>query len=223
MRDAPKSTDQHANAPDERRPRRPGRPTQMQTAALTELILNAAGQSFITRGFQETTIQQLAEDCGVTRRSIVTRFKTKDELLIAIYLRDVTAYSPSLAAYPIRESHLWDDLEALVRKLAERGADKRQAALLRAYLGEVIRLPELARHILDFYHELSDIVEQKIAVAQGYGLFRGFKASTVAVNAIALLISNARIRTMILDPDFNDPVLVERYFTDAWLLIRAMA
>ncbi|MCB1389025.1 MAG: TetR/AcrR family transcriptional regulator [Rhodobacteraceae bacterium] len=223
MRDSTKPSENTLGEGESRPPRRPGRPTQAETAALTELILNAAEDSFITRGFADTTIQQLSEDCGVTRRSIVARFKTTDALLIAIYLRDVGAYSPSLAAYTIRESHLWEDLEALVRKLAERGADKRQAALLRAYLGEVVRLPELAQHILEFYRELSTIVEAKISVAQGFGLFRGFKASTVAANAIALLISNARIRTMILDPDFNDPVLVERYFTDAWLLIRAMA
>lgn len=223
MRDTGKTHTEQATEAEPRQPRRPGRPTQAETAALTELILNAAEDSFVTRGFADTTIQQLSEDCGVTRRSIVARFKSTDDLLIAIYLRDIGAYSPSLAAYRIRESHPWEDLEALVRKLAERGADKRQAALLRAYLGEVVRLPELARHILDFYRQLSDIVEEKITVAQGFGLFRSYKASTVAANAIALLISNARIRTMILDPDFNDPVLVERYFTDAWLLIRAMA
>ncbi|MCL4675854.1 MAG: TetR/AcrR family transcriptional regulator [Pararhodobacter sp.] len=223
MRDELDDKGLRQTVPGESRPRRPGRPTQSETAALTEMILNAAEESFVTRGFLETTIQQLAEDCGVTRRSIVARFKTKDSMLIAVYLRDVNAYSPTLAKCPIREAHLWDDLEALVRKLAERGADRRQAALLRAYLGEVVRLPELAQSILDFYRVLSDIVEQKIAIAQRFGLFRGFKASTVAANAIALLISNARIRTMIQDPDFNDPVLVERYFTDAWLLIRAMA
>ena len=202
--------------------RRAGRPTQSETAEMTRMILNAAEESFIGRGFRETTIQLLAQDCGVTRRSIVARFKSKDELLIAVYLRDVRGYAPVLSALQIRETHLWEDLENLIRKLAECGADRRQAALLRAYLGEVVRLPELARHIFDFYRLLSDTVEEKIAIAQRHGLFRGHKPSTVAATAIALVISNARIRTMVQDPAFNDPVLVERYFADAWLLIRGM-
>ena len=216
-------TDLTEDAQPPRAARKAGRPTQAETAALTDQILNAAEESFVTRGFQETTIQLLAQDCGVTRRSIVARFKGKDELLIAVYLRDIRGYSPGLHELRIREAHLWEDLETLVRKLAERGADRRQAALLRAYLGEVVRLPELSRHILDFYQELSDVIEAKIALAQRFGLFRGYKASIVAATAISLVISNARIRTMIQDPAFDDPVLVERYFNDAWLLIREMA
>lgn len=212
-----------ADEPQAVRKRRAGRPTQAQTAELTEVILDAASESFVTRGFQATTIQILAQDCGVTRRSIVARFKSRDDLLKAVYLRDIDSYSPALAAIEIRENHLWEDLETLIRKLAERGADNRQAALLRAYLGEVVRMQDLAAHILDFYRRLSAIIESKIAVAQRHGLFRNYKASSVAATAISLVISNARILTMIQDPDFRDPVLVERYFNDAWLLIRAMA
>ena len=203
--------------------RRAGRPTQAQTEALTDLILDAAENSFVNRGFQATTIQLLAEDCGATRRSIVSRFKTKDDLLVAVYQRDIRGYVPRLLAIEIRETHLWDDLEAIIRMLAERGADKRQAALLRAYLGEIVRLPLLAQNILEFYRHLNTILEEKIAIMQRFGLFRSYKPATVAATAIALVISNARIRTMIQDPDFDDPVLVERYFNDAWLLIREMA
>jgi AcrR family transcriptional regulator len=203
--------------------RRAGRPTQARTAELTELILAAAESSFVRRGFQETTIQQLAEDCGVTRRSIVARFPTKDDLLIAVALRDMDIYGPQLMSVEIREDHCWEDLEALVRKLWERGADRKQAALLRAYLGEAVRLPHLAERIRGFYHLITSTLEQKVLVLQRAGMFRNYKASTVAATAVSLVISNPRIRTMLLDPAFDDPVLVERYFTDAWMLIREMA
>lgn len=207
----------------ETKPRRAGRPTLIQTAEMTERILDAAELSFIRRGFQETTIVQLAEDCGVTRRSIVARFPGKDDLLIAVCVRDTNIYAPRLAGVTIREDHAWEDLEALIRKLWERGADMKQAALLRAYMGEAVRLPQLAAHIRGFYHELTTVLEGKILALQRNGLFRNYKASTVAATAISLVISNPRIRTMLLDPTFDDPVMVERYFSDAWLLIREMA
>lgn len=203
--------------------RKSGRPTQQKSAQLTELILDAAEQSFVERGFQGTTIQELAQSCGVTRRSIVSRFKTKDDLLVAVAIRDMEMYAPQLRALQVREERCWEDLEALIRKLWQRGSDKKNAALLRAYLGETVRLPQLAESIRAFYYEISATIEEKIAAMQHYGMFRGYKASTVAACAISLVISNPRIRTMLLDPDFEEPVTVERYFSDIWTLIRAMA
>lgn len=203
--------------------RKSGRPTQSQSANLTERILDAAETSFVERGFQQTTIQNLAQTCGVTRRSIVSRFRTRDELLVAVALREMQRFAPQLRTLEMRADHRWEDLEALVRKLCERGANARNAALLRAYLGETVRLPHLAEAILAFYSELSAGVEEKVATLQTFGMFRDYKASTVASCAISLVISNPRIRTMLLDPTFADPALVERYFADAWTLIREMA
>lgn len=203
--------------------RKSGRPTQQASAELTTWILDAAEASFVARGFQETTIERLAQDLGVTRRSIVSRYRSKDDLLIAVALRDMDAYAPQLYALEVREERSWEDLEALIRKLWERGSDPKEAALLRAYLGEAVRLPHLAAAILKFYYEISGIIEQKIAAMQRYGMFRGYKASTVATCSIALVISDPRIRTMLLDDNFREPVTVERYFTDIWTLIRAMA
>jgi AcrR family transcriptional regulator len=203
--------------------RKSGRPTQRQSTALTALILDAAERSFVERGFQETTIQGIALSCGITRRSIVSRYKSKDELLVAVAVRDMQRYAPQLRELKVREQYSWEDLEALIRKLWERGSNRTNAALLRAYLGETIRLPHLAEEIRIFYQEISTAIEEKIVLMQRYGMFRNFKASTISTCAISLVISNPRIRTMLLDPCFDDPVLVERYFTDIWTLIRAMA
>ena len=203
--------------------RRSGRPTQQGSAEMTARILDAAEASFVARGFQETTVERIAQDLGVTRRSIVSRYKSKDELLIAVAIRDMERYSPQLFALEVRQEHCWEDLETLIRKLWELGSNPKNAALLRAYLGEVVRLPHLAEEVRAFYYDISSIIESKIAAMQKYGLFRDYKASTVAACAISLVISNPRIRTMLFDPHFADPVTVERYFTDIWTLIRTMA
>lgn len=203
--------------------RKSGRPTQEESDRLTQMILDKARDSFVRRGFRDTTILQLAEDCGVTRRSIVARFPTPDALLVAVAARDINAYAPQVDSLPMREEHLWEDLEQLFRKLWERGSDATEAALLRAYLGETIRLPELAEIIRNFYFHLLETLEQKIVEAQKHGMFRKFKASTVASTAISLVIANPRVRTMILDTSFEDVATSERYFSDVWTLIRDMA
>lgn len=203
--------------------RRSGRPTQEESHALTERILDHAKRSFIERGFFETTIQQLSEDIGVTNRSIVSRYKTRDDLLIAVAKRDMEAFQPRLDELEIREEQCWEDLEALCRRLFQRGCDQTESALLRAYLGEAGRLPALSDAIRDFYYYLNDSVERRVVEAQRFGLFRNFKSSTVATCAVSLFVANPRIRTMLLDPHFDDAVNVERFFTDLWTLIREMA
>jgi AcrR family transcriptional regulator len=203
--------------------RKSGRPTQEESDRLTRLILDAARDSFVRRGFRDTTILQLAADCGVTRRSIVTRFATPDDLLVAVAARDIDTYATQVDNLQMRQEHLWEDLEQLFRKLWERGSDATEAALLRTYLGEMIRLPDLASIIRDFYFHLLTTLEQKILEAQKHGMFRKFKASTVASTAISLVIANPRVRTMILDLSFEDAAASERYFSDVWTLIRDMA
>jgi AcrR family transcriptional regulator len=211
------------NVETSKKSRKSGRPTQEESDRLTRLILDAARDSFVRRGFRDTTILQLATDCGVTRRSIVARFATPDALLVAVAARDIDTYASQVDNLQMRQEHLWEDLERLFRKLWERGSDATEAALLRAYLGEMIRLPDLATIIRDFYFHLLATLEQKILEAQKHGMFRKFKASTVASTAISLVIANPRVRTMILDLSFEDAAASERYFSDVWTLIRDVA
>lgn len=203
--------------------RRSGRPTQEESHALTELILDHAKRSFIERGFLDTTIQQLSEDISVTNRSIVSRFRTRDDLLIAVAQRDMDTFKPRLDELEIRGEQCWEDLERLCRLLFRRGCDQYESALLRAYLGEAGRLPALADLIRDFYYYLSESIEQRVVEAQRHGLFRNFKAATIATCAVSLFVANPRLRTMLLDPHFGDAVNEERFFTDLWTLIRDIA
>lgn len=203
--------------------RRAGRPTQQESSELTEAIIRHAWRSFVARGFSGTTVEKLAAELGITRRSIMQRFPSKDDLLFAVADRDTSVFGVALQALPVREAHALDDIKAVCMKLWERGADADEAALLRCYLGEVGRLPQLATLLNSFTRWLSDEICRKIETAQQFGYFKRYSAATVGTCAVALVISHPRIRTMLFDPRFQGRDNLDAYFADAWTFIREMA
>jgi AcrR family transcriptional regulator len=204
-------------------PRSSGRPSAAQSVEMTERIIAGATQSFVERGYAGTTIQQLAVDVGVMRRSILQRFPTKDHLLIAVALRDTGAYTTEIGQLSLREASFERDFHRACSLLWRRGSDPKEAALLRAYFGEMGRLPELAAAIRNFYLRLAKTLEEKIRISQSWGWFPGFEASTVADCAISIIISTPRIRTMVFDPTMSDPVLSARHFENLWRFMFRMA
>ncbi|MGE0231220.1 MAG: TetR/AcrR family transcriptional regulator [Flavobacteriaceae bacterium] len=203
--------------------RRAGRPTQQESSELTEAIIRHAWRSFVARGFSGTTVEKLAAELGITRRSIMQRFPSKDDLLFAVASRDTSVFGVALEALPMREAQALDDLKAVCLKLWERGSDPDEAALLRCYLGEVGRLPALAALLNTFTRWLSDEICRKVEAAQEYGYFKRYSASTIGTCAVALVISHPRIRTMLSDPKFHGDANLDAYFNEVWTFIREMA
>lgn len=202
--------------------RKAGRPTRRESARLTELIVQKASRSFADNGFAGTTIEKLMEECGVTRRSIIQRFGGKDNLLIEVCRRDTEAYAAGVALMPLRRETAEADFRAICERLWARGLDGDEAALLRTYLGEVARLPEVARLILAFYHNLADVVEQKVELAKDYGFFHEFEAAAVADCAISVLISTPRVRRMVYDEALGRSDSASRHFDNTWAMLRKM-
>jgi AcrR family transcriptional regulator len=206
-----------------KRPRSSGRPRAAQSAEMTELIIAAATQSFVDNGYAGTTIQQLAMTVSVMRRSILQRFSTKDDLLIAVARRDTGGYAAEIGALSLHQLSFERDFRRTCSLLWRRGSDPKEAALLRAYFGEMGRLPELAAVVRNFYLRLAQTLEEKIRASQEWGWFPGFEASTVADCAISIIISTPRIRTMVLDSTISDPVLGAEHFENLWRFMLRMA
>lgn len=200
-----------------------GRPTQQESVRLTELIIQHAWRSFVARGFAGTTIEKLAAEMGITRRSIMQRYPSKDDLLYAVAERDTGIFGIALAAMPIREESVLEDLKSVCLKLWERGSDADEAALLRSYLGEAGRLPALAALLNGFTSWLSDEICRKVETAQSYGYFRRYSASTIGTCAVALVIAYPRIRTMLFDVRFVEKADLDAYFDEVWTFIYEMA
>ena len=72
---------------------RAGRPTREQARARTEALLDCAARHFLELGFEKTTIEAIAADVNMTKRTIYARFPDKESLFRAALDRAVQAHA----------------------------------------------------------------------------------------------------------------------------------
>ena len=73
-----------------------------------DLIINAALKLFVDNGFHGTATSKIAQDAGVANGTLFQYFKTKDELVIALY----THLKDELAEYVIKHTADTKDIKA---------------------------------------------------------------------------------------------------------------
>src|SRR4051794_30412341 len=82
-------------------------------------IVDAALELFREKGFAETTMREIAAHAGVATGLAYYYFKSKEELVMAFYLRAQDEMRPDLERVHIENRKLTDKLAALIRaKLA---------------------------------------------------------------------------------------------------------
>lgn len=55
-----------------------------------DALLDVACQLFLERGYDEVSMQQIAENAGMTKAAPYYHFKNKDDLFIHVYMREMT-------------------------------------------------------------------------------------------------------------------------------------
>ncbi len=125
--------------------RRGGRPSRAASEQLGELILDAATEMFLAHGFGATTIDAVAQQLRMSKRTFYHRFPNKEALFAAVVHRIIERLRPA-ANIPLIEGA---DVETVLVRLATlilRAALSSQAiALHRLIVAESARFPELAR------------------------------------------------------------------------------
>ena len=124
--------------------RRGGRPSREASARLGELILDAATDAFLARGFGATSIDAVAQRVRISKRTFYHRFPDKEALFAAVVHRIIARLRPS-ADVPLIEG---DDLQAVLERLArlilQAALSPQAIALHRLIVAESARFPELA-------------------------------------------------------------------------------
>jgi AcrR family transcriptional regulator len=96
-------------------------------------IAEAALGLFQSQGYAETTIDQIAETAGVSRRTVFHHFPAKESMLLDHFAGRRDMALRQLARRPASEPALVS-LHAVLRELCEQGYDRRLLAQIRAVL-----------------------------------------------------------------------------------------
>ncbi len=125
-----------------------------------EEILRVGTECFSKRGYQATTIEEIAARVEISRVTFYTYFKSKEELLQAIFQRGLHDYEQGLTAI------LREDLprrEKLRRVMALQIASlTTEQPAIRLFFAEEHHLPpQLARQIQEFHRRIDRLLEQE--------------------------------------------------------------
>lgn len=133
-----------------------------------QAILAAAAVQFRAHGFEATSMDRIALEAGVSKRTVYNHFPSKDDLfgatLMALFHADEgeidTAYSPA----PLR-----GQLEAMLRQKLRMQGTADFIALARVAVAEAIHSPERARPIIARISEREEGLTGWIRAAQQDG------------------------------------------------------
>jgi TetR/AcrR family transcriptional regulator, cholesterol catabolism regulator len=75
-------------------------------------VLDEAARLFRTKGFEGTSVRDIARAVGILPGSLYCHFETKEALLVAVYVKGVQQISEAVQAAMDKKTDPWDRLEA---------------------------------------------------------------------------------------------------------------
>jgi TetR/AcrR family transcriptional repressor of mexJK operon len=121
-----------------------GRPTRVQQEQRHEELLNAALDIFLDRGFERTTIEEIATYVGMSKRTVYARYEDKGTLFKAAVKRAVESYTvPREALEAVATEDLEQTLAAIARLRIANVATPVATKLQRILSAQSYRFPEL--------------------------------------------------------------------------------
>lgn len=123
--------------------RKPTSRHEVRRRSTHEALRDAALKSFVSKGFANVTVTELAREAGVTERTFFRHFPTKEAVLFQDYETQLEWLAEALAQRPDSES-LFDAVLASVAAFPHDLEVVRQAATARA---ELISAERIAGHL----------------------------------------------------------------------------
>ena len=121
-----------------------GRPTSAQQEQRHEELLNVALDIFLERGFEQTTMEEIATHVGMSKRTVYARYEDKGALFKAAVKRAVERYTvPRDALEAIATDDLEETLAAIARLRLVNLARPVATKLQRILSAQSYRFPEL--------------------------------------------------------------------------------
>jgi AcrR family transcriptional regulator len=174
-----------------------GRPSRLQSAQLSDRILDVATALFLGDGFGATSIEAVAKRAGISKRTFYHRFRGKEEVFEAVVRRLIERWAPPFDAAMLDAPSLAEALRRAAEYMLAVALTPEALALHRIVIAEAQRFPGLAR----IMHELGAATgierfaghfEQLIAS----GELRPIDPRFAAEQFILMLVSGPRRRAL---------------------------
>lgn len=122
-----------------------GRPSRVESAQLSDRILDVATMLFLGDGFGATSIEAIAKRAGISKRTFYHRFRGKEELFEAVVRRMIARWAPPFDATLLDAPSIAEALERVAEYMLRVALTPHALALHRMMVAEGQRFPALAR------------------------------------------------------------------------------
>lgn len=172
-----------------------------------ELIFDGALRCFAEKGYNETTMEQIAETCGVAKGTLYYNFKTKEELYIFVIESGVARFIKMIRDY--METADPNHFRMRITRLIEAHLDffQKETAFCRLLLSKVWGAEErqfTIRHILQDYFQL---LEDAVNHGKKSGIISQTIDSQTAANSFFGMVGFTAMRSLILGRSLDDPAI----------------
>jgi TetR/AcrR family transcriptional repressor of mexJK operon len=126
---------------------RGGRPSRADALRLRGRILEVATALFLVQGYGSTTIEAVAAQAGISKRTFYHRFDDKAALFAAVVHEIIEQIRPPAGVPLIAGATLRDVLRRLAGMILRAALSPQAIALHQLVMAESARFPELARAV----------------------------------------------------------------------------
>jgi len=174
-----------------------GRPSRLESAQLSDRILDVATALFLGDGFGATSIEAVARRAGISKRTFYHRFRGKEVLFEAVVRRLIERWTPPLDATLFEGSSLAETLRRAGEYMLGVALTPEALALHRVVIAEATRFPGLARILHELgaatgIERIARVLEPRIAS----GELRAMDPQFAAEQFILMVVSGPRRRAL---------------------------
>jgi TetR/AcrR family transcriptional regulator, mexJK operon transcriptional repressor len=169
-------------------------PLHRRTERKREAILVAGRRVFLRSGYRGSSMDAIAAEAKVSKRTLYAHFESKESLFVAI-VRDAC----ERVVAPITRGRPHDDVETTLRALGRQFVGVALSpwlnALHRLVVAESVRFPELGRLYYGVAREkLWDVIARYLEEQAGRGVLRIDKPELAAEQFCAILAGHPHVR-----------------------------
>jgi len=146
-----------------------GRRSQQRSAATRERLLDAAAEAFIERGYERTTVADIARRASVTVGAIYGNYRGKSEILLKVIRSRLKLQNDAVEAFVKTTPDVNQAFVALTRGRNERGRPETRALLLEAFAA-ARRDPNVRAVVAELMLGMVRFMTSQIRAAQEKGL-----------------------------------------------------
>jgi TetR/AcrR family transcriptional repressor of mexJK operon len=185
-----------------------GRPSRLESAQLSDRILEVATALFLGDGYGATSIETVAKRAGISKRTFYHRFRGKEELFEAVVRRLIERWTPPFDATLFDAVSLAETMRRAGEHMLGVALTPEALALHRIVIAEAPRFPGLARIL----HELGaavgiERIAQYLERCIANGEVRSIDPRFAAEQFILMVVTGPRRRALGLGAPLSQPEL----------------